>query len=253
MLSSVHLSPEKQRLMLLVLAIIVFSSFSSLLKASEPIKFVYPKDVSSIWHLKEMPLYDSPHGEQVGSFALVLTHSWCIVNLIYSGDRLRKLDSRDYFHADGCLNLYIHEIRNGYFKILNSSLKNGAWINSENRISALPGQKLNFEARSILSTLRKNTPTFAFEDYSGLEVKLDPTQESETIAVLDNNFIIASATGNTQGLWAEVEVFEVNGYPTELCADKSLWEPFKVSRIIGWIKALSDDGYPINFRWFREC
>ena len=215
---------------------------------------------SDSWFNNRLPVYDAPNGEIIGSYNLIITDSWCLLDWKVKDERVLAV-GQDTFTADLCWNPIVYAEEKGFYQVLINSYPGGVWVKKENTHSSIPNAKAVFKPRTIISTII-NTPTFAFKYKSGLVVRSKPSPVAESVVVVGENRIIVRATGNIEGIWAEVEVYEVNGYPTEkvlgevhplLCAGKRSWEPFKVKSFIGWIKALDDDGLPGDISWSTRC
>lgn len=229
--------------------------------AASPMKYLYIDETSSRWFNAILPIYESPGGPEIGTFKLIATNSWCLVDWVHRGKRVGPLAKRDKYWFDKCYNIYVHGERSGYFHVLKESIEGGVWVKKQYEMPSVSSQPIEFHTRSVLDGL-KRAPAFAINGKPGIKVRSKPSEDADIVAVLGKDNIISSASGNFDGLWAEVEIFEVSGFPTEEhegvtyempCASRHAWEPFRTKTFKGWIKALDDDGYPGELSWNTEC
>ena len=213
-----------------------------------------PDDIWSYssWNLKELPAFDAPGGERIGSFNISVGLNLCLFNPSIQGIRFRALIEESY-HVAKCDLLNYYEINKGYVRVLDKSVPEGFWIPLEYALPEDPRFNLTFGTRKFLENLEK-VPSFYVTNYDGYRLMDRPLPNANVLVTLDSReHAFAEFTGETNGPWAKAIFYQVSQYPEEGCFFSGHLEPYKLATYEGWIKMLNEDGTPRDIKWESVC
>lgn len=136
------------------------------------------------------------------------------------------------------------ERKDGFVRIVNQSVD--YWI-SENEIKnkkfkVIDWQQFFVEMSGQLLGFYANEP--------GLELKAEPTNNSETKKMLEGELFEIAPTNESSGNWTKVKVKKYKQHPCETELDEN--DNFEYE-IEGWIKIISDIGMPNLWYYSRGC
>ncbi len=126
--------------------------------------------------------------------------------------------------------LVFHERRDGYVRILDRTLPDGAWV----ELAAL--ERVGIVPSGWLPILAKTGGPF-FERVGGLNLRAGPGGAHERLITMTGMGWVIQPTGEQEGAWFHVTALRTDGNP---CCS---WTQ-ELNRHEGWIKAVDDAGFP---------
>ena len=180
-------------------------------------------------------LFDNPNGMPVGKFVGL---GGAILSCEERKVEVDRKDYREYGYET--VGLTYWEEREGYLKLLIHSEEEGFWIKKSDALAH------GWKAHSWMSFFGKDITLFP--ECLGIRMNLrsEPRPHAQLLVNLSDDRFFINPTGNTKGLWAEVEVTQYNG---PYCSgDDKILNSWK-----GWIKLLDDKGHPNLWFYTRGC
>lgn len=140
--------------------------------ANQPLGFLFVEgEISADWQYRELPIFDSPAGNRVGSVNLVREGpNWCLQNPKIQGVR-RTLSPEDSSKVDGCKWNYTYiDMVGRYARILaNTFPEEALWIGTEFALPENPLMRVSLGANPIgqdthLRPARRNSTQVIFPE-----------------------------------------------------------------------------------------
>lgn len=203
---------------------------------------------SSSHHLlpkEQLNLYDSPNGE----IKYILWPETVEGFLYGSKEKVvaGKVNRADRIETDYEATSLMYFQRSGDFvQVLYHSHPGGFWL------STIELKNINFQAMDWLTFLLQNKIYYYPWVQDGIHLREQPTRKSKSIRIMKGDTYEIHLTGNTTGLWAEVQVIKYLVHP---CSQADYGPSFvnKTIKYNGWIKILDDKGYPNIWFFTRGC
>jgi len=228
--------------------------------ANKPLGYVYGNNIEMPdpyngheFSGKEYPAFDSPGGVRTGTLIVSVARSLCLFSPSHLGSRIQP-GKRALIGRGECGDLFYYERKDGYVRVLDRSVPEGFWIPLEYTLPENPGMRLSFTTRNILERI-SDASSFMISNFNEYVLRDSPNPGANEILILDESkHAVTEFTGKVHNVWAEVEVYEVSGFPPEEgCYSKGHLKSFKTNSYKGWIKVLEADGVPGKIRWSGIC
>ncbi len=189
-------------------------------------------------------VYNSPRGHKIGSLIeRESSHPYYKLFLYKFKDQTKTIvktdDLREINYEGTCLKYY--KLVDGYANVLLRAHEGGVWL-SVDEIK----DKGYYPQNWMDFLLSKKHIYYPFIKDS-LDIKLEPSIDSETVARIKGDLYKVTFTGKTQGKWAEVLVIK---YDNHFCSGE---KQTIIGKWKGWLQPLNKKGYPNIWFYTRGC
>lgn len=180
-------------------------------------------------------VFDTPNGIPIGKLVGVegLQMS-CNAQMIQIDQR----DFREYTY--GVSGLTYFEEKEGYLRMFTHSYAGGVWV----RQSELAYQEWN--KQTWMEFLLTGHTLFPESLKVKMNLRAKPEAGATLLTTLSDDRFFITATGKSQGLWAEVKVVQ---YEEAYCSGNDTI----LNTWTGWVKLLDDKGHPNLWYYTRGC
>ncbi len=200
----------------------------------------------------EMPFFDKPNGEKVGSAIISISLGTCLDGYTLNNKRI-KLQKFDAWWTGKCPTPTYYDIEGSYVQILANSIYGGLWIDMNYTSLLSERNSVIFGPVKWMDSLIQES-LWKIRGYDNYRLRTKPGRDGKVLMKLrENRHIIKNFTGNVSNNWAEVIIYEVPEPPDGCYSLQELEKVWTKKQWTGWIKVLDDYGKPTDIKWGGIC